>query len=68
MEHYQKTIIEPKNVSTSKFGVRFEHQFVVLDDAKHLIAIDARNGNYLILENIVTGKADKFRWRDFDLN
>ena len=58
----QKTIIEPINTSLSRFGVQYENQFNVLDDAKHVIGIDASDPSKLIIENIETRKADKFGW------
>ena len=42
----------------------FENQFFVLDDAKHVIGVDPSDARNLILENIETGKAEKFRWRE----
>ena len=60
MRHNQETSIEPINTSSSKFGVFYENQFVVLDDAKHVIGVDARDGRSLIIENLKNGKADKF--------
>ena len=60
----QKTIIEPINASLSRFWVKYENQFVVLNDAKHVIGVDARDASNLILENIENRKADKFGWRD----
>ena len=65
MEHNKGTNIQPLNTSSSKLGVMFENQFVVLDDAKHVIGVDASDGNYLILENVENRKADKFRRSDF---
>ena len=62
MEHNKNTCIEPTNISSSKFGVEYENQFVVLDDAKHVIGVDANDGNNLILEHIENKKADKFGW------
>ena len=68
MNHNQQTSIEPINTSSSEFGVYYQNQFVVLDDAKHVIGVDASDGGKLILENIETGKADKFGWRDSSCN
>ena len=62
MKHNKNTSIKPINASSSKFGVELENQFVVLDDAKHVIGVDANDSRNLILENIENGKADKFRW------
>ena len=64
MEHNQDTPIEPIYTSSSKFGVEFENQFVVLDDAKHIIGIDASDPKNLILEDVENEKGDKFGWRD----
>ena len=68
MNHNEDTPIEPIYTSTSEFGVMYENQFVVLDDGKHVIGVDASDGGKLIFENIETGKADKFGWRDFGVN
>ena len=61
MKHNQKTSIEPINASSSRFGVQYENQFVVLDDGKHVIGMDATDLKNLIFENLKNGKADKFR-------
>ena len=68
MYHYQKNIIEPIYTSTSQFGCEFENQFALLDDAKYVIGVDGSQANNLILENIQTGKAEKFRWRRSYMN
>ena len=64
MEHNHDTSIEPINVSSSKFGVRYEKQFIVLDDGKHVISVDPNDAGKMIIENIETGKEDKFGWRN----
>ena len=61
MNQNQKTSIEPINVSSSEFGVEFENQFVVLDDAKHVIGVNGNNGNNLILENLENGSTVEFK-------
>ena len=60
MEHNQNTSIEPINTSSSKFGVEYENNFIVLQDAKHVIGVDPKDGRNLIIENVETQKADKF--------
>lgn len=64
MEHNQETNIEPIKSSLSKFGVEFENQFVVLDDAKHVMGFDLRDPSKLILENVENGKVDKIKWSE----
>ena len=64
MNHNKDTPIEPIYTSTSKFGVNFENQFIALDDGKHVIGVDPSDASKLIIENIETGKADKFGWRN----
>ena len=64
MNTNQKTPLEPINASSSEFGVKYENQFIVLDDAKHVIGVDPKDARNLILENIENGKADRFRWRN----
>ena len=68
MKHNQETSIEPINISSSKFGVRYENQFAVLNDAKHVIGIDPNDGKNLILENIENRKADEIGWSDSSRN
>ena len=68
MNHNQETPVEPIKSSSSKFGVMYENQFVVLDDAKHVIGVDARDGSNLIFENLQNQKADKFRWSQSSYN
>ena len=63
MKHNQETTIQPYSISSSKFGVRFENQFVVLDDAEHVIGIDASVGTQLIFENILNGSRVNIRGR-----
>ena len=41
MNHNQETSVKPIKTSSSEFGVNYENQFVVLEDAKHIIGIDA---------------------------
>ena len=60
MEHNQETSIQPMNASLNQFGVMYENNFVVLDDAKHVIGVHPSNGNYLILENIENGSTVEF--------
>ena len=62
MNHNQETSVKPIKTSSSEFGVNYENQFVVLEDAKHIIGIDASDARNLIIENIENGKADKFGW------
>ena len=64
----QETSMAPIKSSSSRFLVEYENQFVLLDDAKHVIGVDASDGSKIILENIENGKADKFEWRDSCLN
>ena len=61
MNQNQKTSIEPINVSSSEFGVEFENQFVVLDDAKHVIGVNGNNESNLILENLENGSTVEFK-------
>ena len=68
MEHNQEISVEPINTSSSKFGVQYENNFVVLDDGKHIIRVDAGDGRSLIIENIVNQKAEKFRYSDCSFN
>ena len=68
MEHNQETNIEPINASFIKFGIQFDDQFVVLDDAKHVIGVDANDARNLILENVENKKTDKFGWGRSSLN
>lgn len=60
MEHKEETSVEQINASSSKFGFQNENQFVVMDDAKHVIRVDPSDGRNLILENIQNGKATKY--------
>ena len=60
MNHNKKKSIKPINTSSRKFGVEYENQFIVMDDAKHIIGIDGNDPRNLILENIQNGKTDKF--------
>ena len=59
MNHNQDTPVEQIKSSSSKFGVKYDNQFVVLDDAKHVIGVDAGDRSNLIFENIENQKADK---------
>ena len=68
MEHNQKTSIKPINASSSEFGQEKEKNFVVLEDGKHVIGLDANDPSKLILENLKTGKADKFEGDQSDEN
>ena len=61
MEHNQKAPVKPTNVSSREFVVEYENNFVVLDDAEHVIGVDERNATKLILENINNGSKVKFR-------
>ena len=61
MEHDKKSPLEPIKSSSCKFAVKYENQFVVLDDAKHVIGMDARDPSKLILENIENGSNVIFR-------
>ena len=63
MEHNQETSIEPIFSSSSEFGVEYENQFVVLDDAKHVMGVDANDRKNLIFENLEDGSKNIFRWR-----
>ena len=60
MDHDQKTPVEPIKSSSSQFAVEYDNQFVVMDDAKHVIGVDGSNGIKIILENVENVKADKF--------
>ena len=62
MNHNKKTSIESIYTSSSKIGAKYENHFVVLDDAKHVIGVDASDGRNLIFENVQNGKAYKIRW------
>ena len=68
MNHNQQKSIHPINTSLSKFGVEYENQFVVLDDAKHVIGVDPSDGSKLIMENLENGKAVKFGWNKSRIN
>ena len=68
MEHNQETPIEPINISLNEFGVFDQNNFVVLDDAKHVIGIDASDAGNLIIENVKNSKAKKFTVTKFDNN
>ena len=68
MQHNKKTSIKPIFTSSSKFGVEYENQFVVLDDGKHIIRVDGSNLTKLIIENVENRKADKFGWNDSSFN
>ena len=46
----------------------YEKQFVVLDDAKHVIGVDGSDLTKLIIENPQNQKADKFGWSDSFFN
>ena len=46
----------------------YENHFVVLNDVKHVIGVDASDLRNLIIENIETRKADKFRWTKSYIN
>lgn len=59
MEHNEKTPLEPINASSTKFGAKYENQFVLLNDGKHVIGVDPSDPKCLILENMENGKADK---------
>ena len=62
MNHNKEKGIEPINVCSRKIGVTIENQFIVLDDAKHVIGIDPTDGGNVIIENVKNGKAGKFGW------
>ena len=68
MEHNQETPVEPINTSSSKFGVQYQNNFVVLDDCKHLIGVDPNDGSKMILENVENGSTVKFEWSKFSNN
>ena len=61
MNHNQKSPVEHIKSSLCKFGVSYDDQFVLLDDAKHIIGVDGSDPSNLIVENIENRKADKFR-------
>ena len=61
MTHNQDTPVEPINTSLGKFGVWLENNFVVLDDAKHVIGVDANDPRNLMIENVKNAKADKLK-------
>ena len=60
MNHNQATAIKPIKSSSTEFGVMFENNFVVLDDAKHFIGIYSNDAKKLILENVENGSTVKF--------
>ena len=68
MNHNQKTSIRPINTSSSKFGVQFENNFIVLDDAKHIIGVDGSDASKLILENVENEFTVKFGGSKSSLN
>ena len=68
MEHNQKISIEPLNVFTRKFGIDNQNEFIVLDDAKHVIGVDPSNGDQLLFQNVQNGKAGKFKLNQSSYN
>ena len=60
MEHYQETPVEPIKSSTSEFGVENQNHFVVLDDSKHIIGLDADDLTKMILEDVDKGSKVEF--------
>ena len=50
----------PTNVSSSGFWINFENNFVVLEDAEHVIGVDEGNRSELILENLKSGSKVQF--------
>ena len=68
MEHNKKTPVDSINTSVNYFGVNYENQFVVLDDAKHVIGIHPSNEKTLILENVENGSMVKFISNSFKRN
>lgn len=60
MEQNKESSIPPIDTSSKKFGVEYENNFLVLDDAEHVIGVDAKNPKNLILENLSTGEKVKF--------
>ena len=55
MQHDQETPVMLTNVSSSGFVVHFKNNFVVLDDAEHVIGVDKEDPSKLILENVENG-------------
>ena len=43
MEHNQISPVKPIKSSTSELAVMYENNFVVLDDAKHVIGVNGRD-------------------------
>ena len=64
MEKNQETAVRPVNVSFNKFWIQLENQFIVLDDAEHVIGVDARDRSKLILENLKNGSTVRFAGRN----
>ena len=60
MNHNNETAVRPKEISFSEFGVEYENQFILLDDAEHVIGIDPNNGKKLIFKNVENGSTVKF--------
>ena len=68
MEHNDDKSIEPINTFFCSFGVQYENQFVVLNDNKHVIGVDAGDGKNVIIKNLENGKSNKFTWSDSSNN
>ena len=60
MEHNEKSPVEPVKSSSGEFCVKNDNQFIVLDDAKHVIGVSGRNSKKLILENVENGSKVEF--------
>ena len=68
MEHNQKSPVEPIKSSSNYFGAEHQNNFVVLDDAEHVIGVHPGNGNSLIFENIKNGLTVEFGERIYPHN
>ena len=55
----RKNKITSQKVSEKKFWVDFENSFVVLDDSKTIIGVDAKSRTILMEENLWDGKYSK---------
>ena len=60
MEQSNFSTVSPVHVSSCRFGVQYENQFVFSDDGKHVIGVDASVSTRLLVEDLTTGSSFQF--------